>query len=328
MKQNREIMKVIVYIPCHSDFELAVNQATRIKHDFELLKIESVFNQIYLEVILSVNSYLPSQVEKEQAEKICDEIIYNGIGYLADINIANAFLVALNKKPDILWIFSANEILEPGAIKIVLQEFMNDKSIDLFVTNALRINKTFTEKQIIDPPIGGFCYGLITGVVYRLDRLFPYLHNGPFLAWTGWSHLAVMQSAMDALGGLKVKTVPLEMIYKEGEREIDTISKYGHSLYGMLILGSIFKSSKRDSRKFVRKFVLKRFYSWHMYSRNWKYPGQLVSKDNYLGWNQGIAESLIWKSSQIMYVFYKVVKVIPFRKIRKLQRALFKKIGN
>jgi hypothetical protein len=79
------------------------------------------------------------------------------------------------------------------------------------------------------------------------------------MAWTGWSQLAVMQSAMDGLGGLKVKTIPLENIYQEGKREINTTHKYGHSLYGMIILGSVFKSSRRDSRKFVRKFVLKVF---------------------------------------------------------------------
>ena len=319
-------MKLLVYIPCHTDFDLAINQAKRIKDEFDLLKTESVFNEVKLEIILSVNSYLPSQGEKEQAAKICDEIVYNGIGYLADMNISNGFLIALNKKPDFLWIFSANEILEPNAIKIIMNEFISDKSIDLVVTNALKLNKTFIEKQIIDPPSGGYCYGLITGVVYRLDRLFPYLHNGPFMALTGWSHLAVMQSAMDGLGGLKVKTIPLEMIYQEGERDIDTISKYGHSLYGMLILGSVFKSSKRDSRKFVRKFVLKRFYSWHMYSRNWKYTDQLVSKENYLGWNQGIAESLIWESSQFIYIIYKVLKITPFRKIRRVQRNLDKKL--
>ena len=323
--QNRGVMKVLVYIPCHTDFMLALDQAEKIKNDFNSLKTDSVYKEFLLEVVLSVNSYLPTPLEKEQAELIFDHVIYNGIGYLADINIANAFLFALDKKPDFLWIFSANDILESNAFRTVFKEFVNDDSLDLVVTNALKLNETFVEKQIIDPPRGGFCYGLITGVVYKLDRLFPYLHNGPFMAWTGWSHLSVMQSAMDGLGGLKVKTIPFEIIYKEGEREIDTISKYGHSLYGMIILGSVFKSSKRDSKKFVRKFVLKRFYSWHMYSRNWEYPGQLVSKDNYLGWNQRIAESLIWESSQFIYMFYKVVKIIPFRKIRKLQRLLFKK---
>jgi hypothetical protein len=316
-------MKLLVYIPCHTDFELALNQAQKIKKEFNSLKTESVFKEFLLDVVLSVNSYLPTLVEREQAEITCDEVIYNGVGYLGDVNIANAFLVALNKKPDFLWIFSANDILEPNAVRKIFQEFMGDTEIDLVVTNALKLNKTYIENQIIDPPPVGFCYGLISGVVYRLERLFPYLHNGPFMAWTGWSHLAVMQSAMDGLGGLKVKTIPLENIYQEGKREIDATHKYSHSLYGMIILGSVFKSSRRDSRKFVRKFVLKKFYSWHLYSRNWKYSGQLVSKDNYLGWNQEIAETLIWKSSQFVYIFYKMVKIIPFRKIKRFQWNLF-----
>jgi len=316
-------MKLLVYIPCHTDFELALNQAQKIKKEFNSLKTESVFKEFLLDVVLSVNSYLPTLAEREQAEIICDEVIYNGVGYLADINIANAFLVALNKKPDFLWIFSANDILEPNAVRKIFQEFIDDTEIDLVVTNALELNKTYIENQIIDPPRVGFCYGLISGVVYRLERLSPYLHNGPFMAWTGWSQLAVMQSAMDGLGGLKVKTIPLENIYQEGKREINTTYKYGHSLYGMIILGSAFKSSRRESRKFVRKFVLKGFYSWHLYSRNWKYSGQLVSKDSYLGWNQDIAESLIWESSQFVYIFYKIVKIVPFRKIRRFQWNLF-----
>jgi len=315
-------MKLLVYIPCHTDFELALIQAQKIKKEFNSLKTESVFKELLLDIVLSVNSYLPTLTEREQAEIVCDEVIYNGVGYLGDINIANAFLVALNKKPDLLWIFSANDILKPNALKNIFVEFVSDTEIDLVVTNALNSNKTYVENQIIDPPRVGFCYGLISGVVYRLERLFPYLHNGPFMAWTGWSQLAVMQSAMDGLGGLKVKTIPLENIYEEGKREIDTTHAYGHSLYGMIILGSVFKSSRIDSRKFVRKFVLRGFYSWHLYSRHWKYSGQLISKDNYLGWNQEIAETLIWESSQFVYIFYKIVKIVPFRKIRRFQRNL------
>jgi hypothetical protein len=145
------------------------------------------------------------------------------------------------------------------------------------------------------------------------------------MAWTGWSHLAVIQSAMDSLGGLKVKTIPYEIVYREGKRDINSIAyKYGHSLYGMLILGSIFKDSKRTFRKFIRKFVFTRFYSWHMYSRKWKYSKQLISKNNYLAWNQNIAEALIWKSSPFIYVFYLLVRLTPFRSVRNLQRSYLK----
>lgn len=319
-------MKLLVYIPCHTDFAEAVLQATKIRKDFDSYQLKSYPKTVLIEIIISVNSYLPSHDEKISAEQVCDEVIYNGIGYLGDVNIANGFLLALKKKPDLLWIFSANDFLNEGAIARVLDEFFLDESIDLLVTNALDLDLTYQEVEIVNPPKAGFCYGLITGVIYRLKNIHPYFHNGPFMAWTGWSHLAVIQSAMHSLGGLKVKTVPWENIYVEGERDIDNISNYGHSIYGMLILGYSFSNSKKDSKKFIRRTVLNRFYSWHMYSRNWKYAGQLVSKKNYLGWNQGIAEALIWKSSKLVFGFYLCMKRLPFRKIRKFQKYTITKI--
>ena len=233
---------------------------------------------------------------------------------MADINIANGYLIALNQKPDILWVLSTNDDLVENVIENILNEFVEDNSIDLLVT-SLGLNKTFIEKQIIDPGRTGFSYGLISGVVYRLERLFPYLHNGPFMAWTGWSQLAVMQSAMDGLDGLKVKAIPFELVYQQRERDLSAARKhYAHSVYGMLILGSTFKSSNYASRKFIRKYVLINFYVWHLFSREWKYSGKLISSDNYLAWNQKIAESLIWKSSPFTFIFYKLAKLIPFEK--------------
>ena len=320
-------MKLLVYIPCHTDFADAVIQANNIRQEFHSYQLKPSSKSVSIEIVISVNGYLPSQSEKISAEQVCDEVIYNGIGYLADVNIANGFLLSLKKKPDLLWIFSANDSLNKDSLAKVLDEFFLDESIDLLVTNALGLNSTYNEVEIINPPKAGFCYGLITGVVYRLKNLHPYFHNGPFMAWTGWSHLAVIQSAMHSLGGLKVKTVPWENIYEEGARDINTISKYGHSIYGMLILGYAFSHSKHDSRRFIRKYVLNRFYSWHMYTRNWKFEGQLVSKENYLGWNQGIAEALIWESSKFLFGFYLLMKKLPLRKMRKFQKNAIVKVS-
>ena len=313
-------MKLLVYIPCHTDFAGAVIQARKFRAESHLYQVSSSSKTVEVEIIISVNSYEPSEAEKNLAEQVCDEVIYNGIGYLADINIANGFLLALKKKPELLWLFSANDSLNEGALAKVLDEFFLDNSVDLLVTNALGINSTYKEVEIINPPKSGFCYGLITGVIYRLKNTHPYFHNGPFLAWTGWSHLAVIQSAMHSLNGLKVKTLPWADIYEEGARDLETIYKYGHSIYGMLLLGYAFSRSKRESRKFIRRYVINRFYSWHMYTRNWKYTNQLVANENYLGWNQGMAEALIWKSSKLLFGFYWLMKKLPLSKIRKFQK--------
>jgi hypothetical protein len=308
-------MKVLVYIPCHTDFRLALDQATKVKKEFQLFKSGPNGHEFELEIILSVNAYLPTAEEKKLAEQINVSTIYNGEGYLADINIASGYLIALSKKPEYLWILSVNDNLKENAFIKILEEFIKERTIDLLVTNSLNLDITFIEKQILDPSRTGFSYGLISGVVYKLERLFPYLHNGPFMSWTGWSQLAVMQSAMDGLGGLKVKTIPFNHIYQQRERDLESAAThYGHSVFGMLILGSIFKQTERASRKFIIRYIFKNFYIWHLYSRNWKYSTQLVSSENYLGWNQKIAESLILKSSRVTYLFYKFIKTIPFEK--------------
>jgi len=315
-------MKVLVYIPCHTDFDMALNQVKKIRMSFDRFKSKPNGYNINIEIIVSVNAYTPTITEKGLAEKICDKVIYNGTGFMADINIANGYLVALNEKPDILWLLSTNDALVENVIENILNEFIEDMSIDLLVT-SLGLNKTFIEKQIIDPGRTGFSYGLISGVVYRLERLFTYLHNGPFMAWTGWSQLAVMQSAMDGLDGLKVKAIPFELVYQQRERDLISAGRhYAHSIYGMLILGSILKPSNYAAHKYIRKYVLNNFYAWNLFSREWKYTGQLITGENYLAWNQKIAELIIYNFSTLTFIFYKFAKLIPFEKLSQIKSII------
>jgi len=315
-------MKLLVYIPCHTDFPQAINQAAEIRRQFETLKQNSSNSSLNIEVVVSVNAYEPTLSEKNLAEKFCDSILYNGTGYLADVNISKGFLLALEKKPDLLWLLSTNDKLMPNAIKKIYSSFTESSSIDLLVT-SLDKDEVFIEKQIIDPSRTGFSYGLISAVVYRLERIFPYLHNGPFMAWTGWSQLAVMQTAMDGLGGLTVRAMPFGDIYQQRERDLASAGKhYAHSIFGMLILGVILKKSRSSSKKFVRKFIFSNFYVWHLFSRKWKYSKQLVSKEDYLAWNQVIAESLIWKNSPLTYLFYSIFKKFPFENLSENKRII------
>ena len=307
-------MKFLVYIPCHSDFKLALIQARKVRKGFEDFLLQTKDTSLNLQIILSVNAYIPTTTEEELAESLFDRVIYNGLGYLGDLNISNGFLVALDEKPDLFWILSSNEELVDGAINNIITEFIKNPSIDLLVT-SLYNNEIVNEKQILDPTKAGTSYGLISGVVYRLERISPYLHNGPFMAWTGWSQLAVIQSAMDSLNGISVKYIPFNLIYTQKERELHEMrSAYAHSIYGMLILGSTFKLSKKEAKKFIVLYVFKNFYRWSLYNREWNYSGQLVEGKNYLSWNQPIAEALIRKKSITTYYFYQLFKIISFKR--------------
>ena len=308
-------MKFLIYIPCHSDFELALVQARKVRKGFEDFLLQTKDTSLNLQIILSVNAYIPTSTEEELAKSLFDRVIYNGLGYLGDLNISNGFLVALDEKPDLFWILSSNEELVDGAINNITTEFIKNPSIDLLVT-SLYNNEIVNEKQILDPTKAGTSYGLISGVVYRLERISPYLHNGPFMAWTGWSQLAVIQSAMDSLNGISVKYIPFNLIYTQKERELHEMrSAYAHSIYGMLILGSTFKLSKKEAKKFIVLYVFKNFYRWSLYNREWNYSGQLVEGKNYLSWNQPIAEALIRKKSITTYYFYQLFKIISFKRL-------------
>jgi hypothetical protein len=307
-------MKFLVYIPCHSDFELALVQARKVRSGFENFLLNSNYAHLNLQLVLSVNAYTPTSTERELAASLFDRVIYNGIGYLGDLNISNGFLVALDERPDLFWMLSTNDELVDGAINNILIEFIKNPSIDLLVTNLYN-NEIVIEKQILDPVKNGTSYGLISGVIYRLERIFPYLHNGPFMAWTGWSQLAVIQSVIDSLNGISVKYIPFNLIYTQKERELHEMrSAYAHSIYGMLILGSTFKLSKKEAKKFIVQYVFKNFYRWSLYNRKWNYSGQLVEGKNYLSWNQPIAEALIRKNSIITYYFYQLFKIVSFKR--------------
>ena len=317
-------MVFLAYLPCHTDMTLALKQAEVLRAEYLENKNFLEFSDLTLEIILSVNSYTPSDSEIQSANRLCDKVILNGENYLRDLNIANAFLLAQQLRPEYLWIISANDPLKRGGLTKVVREFFKDKEIDLVVASSGEERK-YVERTIIDPPSKGQYYGVITGVVYKLQNFQQHLHNGPFLAWTGWSHLAVLQSAMQAENGLHVKTLKLEKLFAEGERDFTEIREFGYSIYGMLILESLFKPNKLQTNKFIKKFTLKNFYIWHIYKRSIQFSGNVINKKNYLGWNQEIAESIIWRASRITFALYLIVKGLPLRKIRNIQRRIINK---
>jgi hypothetical protein len=305
----------LVFIPCSQDFDQAIAQAKTLRQSELSIKD----SPLKLKIVISVNGFIPSKTQKENAEIYADLVMLYGIGLLADLNIANGFIFALSERPKYFWLLSTNDKLTPIALKEAFSTIENFPEVDLIVANSIGLNSSFVEKNIIDPSRPGFSYGVISGVIYRLERIFDYLHNGPFMAWTGWSHLAVMQSAMDGNAGLRVRTIPDFHLYSQREGELLAVGKkYGHSFFGMIILASVFKSNQRQVRKFIRQYVFKNFYNLHLYSRKWRYQGKLIDIDNYLAWNQNIAESMISRSSMSTYIFYVFAKQIPLANLNKI----------
>jgi hypothetical protein len=311
-----------VYIPCHIDFVDALNQVSILRDDFKTYasNSESRFTDLY--VIISINSYLPSANELALAEELCDEVINYGQTLLADVNISQGFLCSLRINPGIFWLLSTNDKLLPDSLTRVLRAFESNEEIDLVVGNSNLESKKYQEFSM------GNINGLISGVIYNTKNLKQYFNVASFFPWTGWSHLAVIESAINGNSGLAVLPIPQELLYTQTNRAMELNgSIYAHSFTGDMIQKFLFSANKSRRRKSLRAFVRKNFYRAHLYSVRDSMEHEMnimVNPKHYLSWNSLLAESLLRANTPMSYVFYKISKKIPFELL--LSNSFFRRI--
>ena len=301
---------VLVYIPCHIDFVDALNQVSILRDDFKNYSnnSDSYFDKLY--IVISINSYSPSSEELVLAKELCDEVINYGQSLLADVNISQGFLCSLRINPGVFWLLSTNDNLLPDSLSRVLHIFESDQEIDLVVGNSNLESKKYREFNMEN------INGLISGVIYNTTNLKQYFNVASFLPWTGWSQLAVVESAMNGNEGLVVLPIPQEFLYTQTNRAMGLNgSIYAHSFTGDMIQKFLFSADKSLRKKSLRAFVRKNFYRTHLYSvRDSKAHemNMLVNPRHYLSWNSLVAEALLRANTPVTYVFYKISKKIPF----------------
>ena len=308
---------LLVYIPCHSDLDLAVIQAQKIRKEFNEQENRASSVIAKLEIIISINYYEPSKSQLELAALATDLVIDQSELFLADVNIANGFMVAYQRKVDFLWILSVNDqLLDKGFSKMISS--LSDE-IDLLVTAIHDAEQVILIKNVIYPSMNGYSFGLISGVIYNCQTLFNQFNVANFFVWTGWSQLSVIQSAINKKNGLNVRTVNTFEVYRQRQTEPKDLShKYGHSFYGYLILGYIFAATKKEKKKFVRSYVFRNTFRFLLYKRNSKKISQVINPSEYLVWNQEIAEAIIKYVSLSLHCYYRIVSKLPFSFFAKL----------
>jgi hypothetical protein len=307
-----EISKtLLVYIPCHSDLDLAIFQAQKIQNEFKDNRehINSFISKI--EIVISINYFQPSESQLLLASSVSDLIINHSKLFLADANIAHGFLVAFERNADFLWMLSTNdELLDQGLSKM-LNALSND--IDLLVTSLPEINDASLLTNVINPPMKGYSFGLISGVVYNCQSVSNSFNVANFFVWTGWSQLSVIQNAINQKNGLKIRTINTFEIYKQRQTPVEKLShKYGHSFYGYLILGFVFAKTKKDKKRFIRTYILSNTFNILLYKRDTFQTNNVIDPDNYLAWNQDIAEAIIKHTSLLYYCYYYLISKLPF----------------
>ena len=155
---------LLIYIPCHSDYQRALETAVKIRTQFSEIQEVSIKNTFVIKVHISVNGVKIPAEHYHELEKSADFLNYFSDPLGGDTNINQGFLKALEIKPDYFWILSANEFLVDGSINYLLKIFVENNQSDLYVTNSMNRYTTYqTSNVFIDIPSGSG-YGLISSV--------------------------------------------------------------------------------------------------------------------------------------------------------------------
>lgn len=323
---------LLIYIPCHKDFKLAIDTITKIRIQDQLRKSHSISSGIDVRIALSVNGTCLTTYEKEDLVGLTDYFAHYPEVTGADVNINQGFLKALELKPRYLWILSVNEFLVESALPNLLQTIDTNPGTDLFITNSYDRKSSLEIENVFLGLPRGMSTGLISGVIYNCGTMRSSFAAGPRFAWSGWGQLAVIQYGCQIRGKLLVTELPDSKIYEkpityldnnETNSEFEFVrTGYAHSFFGMILL--IFSLFPRDAK--VRKAAIR---SW-LY-RNWYLISyfKIGTKLNYNNqspqfdslWVQNLALQVLRKSGLRARLITEVALLLKFEKIKSISVA-------
>jgi hypothetical protein len=272
--ESEKGLKLLIYIPCHTDFKMALETIATIRDQDQKRLENALANKFTIEIALSVNGASLSLEEQEVLRSASDYFSYMTEVTGGDVNISQGYIKALEIRPAYLWILSVNEFIVENGISNLLQTIDSHPQSDIFVANSRERFSTFEIENIFTGLPEGMSTGLISGVVYKYSAMKSSFSAGPRLSWTGWGQLAVIQFGCFIHGKLVLTEFPDLYLYKKPITYLQNNEKnseyefvrtgYAHSFFGMILL--IHSAFPREAR--VRNAVIR---SW-LYTNWYKIP--------------------------------------------------------
>jgi len=319
----------LVYIPCHTDFEMAKIQAVNLRRQFQLLDNQQRSYIKSLSIVISVNGVKLSEHQLESLESVCDELVYTPIEIGADLNIAQGFLKAMQKPSEFFWMLSTNDELGERAVNDIVNTFLVNADCDLIAADENNVSRIIDVNNIIHQPIDGIHFGLISAVIYRSKNIISSFPAALRLNWTGWGQLGVIQTACFTNKNLRVVSIPKNVLFSEMAadrlQESDGLRRngvyYSHSFFGMpLLIASLFAGDRKLKRKFLKSWL---FYNWYKVSL---FSSRPQSYDQFNGidgpyWRQSLAEDVIKANGTLSRVAYFIGKTNDWENFRDVKIA-------
>ena len=319
----------LVYIPCHTDFEMAKIQAVNLRNQFRLLDNQQQSYVKKLSIVISVNGVNLTELQIESLESVCDELIYTPIKIGVDLNIAQGFLKAMQEPSEFFWILSTNDQLGTRAVNDIVNTFLANPDCDLIAADENNVSRIIDVNNIVYKPINGIHFGLISAVIYRSKNIISNFPTALRLNWTGWGQLGVIQTACFTNKNLRVVTIPKDVLFgemaadrthKSDELRINSVY-YSHSFFGMpLLIASLFANDRKSKRKFLRSWLFSNWYKINFFS-SLPEDQDRVNRINRPYWRQSIAEDLIKENGTFSRVIFFIGKAIDWETFRDVKIA-------
>jgi hypothetical protein len=325
---NKEVSlskpKLMIYIPCHKDFEMAFQNAEKLTNQLESL---TELN-LELQIVISINgvkNFKTSKVFPHTKVLHIEEILG------ADANIAKGFVLALETNPDYLWILSANEDLVSGAIQNIEEMILDAPDSDLFIANAAGRNGTIGIQSVFCdlPPL--LALGLISGVIYNFNSTKSSYLQSTLFSWTGWGHLAVIQDFLTTHSNPIVIEFPDANIYEkpytyspDAESEISERvvvgNLYSHSFFGLPVLAyCLLQQNPKKLKQFQMEWFSHNWFKIKLFSSDATFGDELTLRRS--GWIKSIA-STSFKCFTLVQFWYFVARHLPIERLQNRRFAV------
>ena len=265
--------KILIYIPCWSDYLQALDQVAKLRMQMEALR-DSVFTYEYeIDIVLSVNGVNLSKDEITKINNLQISLNYFQESIGGDLNICLGFIESLRSDYKYLWILSANDSVGNSALFNVKLNL--DPEQDLLVFNRTENTRNLKVSSVFDPQLYAEPFGLISSVIYNVERLKKYFPSSLQMAWTGWGHLSVIESACINQSSISVRSISESLIFTQEtsydlEKTREKVrSNYHHSFFGMpVLINFLFSSDSVKRRLYINNWLKANWYKISFFSRS------------------------------------------------------------
>lgn len=257
---------LLIYIPCHSDYPDALEQARLIRNEFESINLHPNKSPIKIHIHISINGAdLPFE-KLNEVTAITQSYAYTPINIGADANITKGFELGIEARYSFLWILSANDKVKSGGIKLLLEGINQSNGCHiLLIGNQGNMAVSYISNPL-EEALQGKPLGLISAVIFNSELCREQYCQAKKFFQTGWGQLSVLVHLQVMAGQLKTMNLDSSKIYSLDARknfnqasEFERIGRtYARSFFGFPVLAmTLFPSPNRTGKAILRKWLIR-----------------------------------------------------------------------